>query len=120
MSSVIQPKGILKTESQKLKYKTAIKQEIQSSIKDVTSKKHDNQFLIYVLSLAFEVINSKKIDVIALVEEIVLELIPHGSDDLAILKKNISFIMDNNLIQKVGMIERLIFNAKSWISKKLL
>jgi len=116
---LIQPAGKLKAEVETNQAKDKLK-TLLADVPNIGSKKFDLDFLRYVVALAKEVIGGKKIDVKAIVLDVVTTLIPHGAEELSTLESHIAFLTENKLVPKVKLSSRLITGITSWVEKKLL
>ena len=118
MSNLVSPSGKLKADLKSQKAKIQLKDALKE-VPNIQSKKFDLDLIRYTLSIANEIV-SKKINVKELVIEILLDLIPHGPEDLQILKGLIDFLQDHKLVPKVPLSKKVFTGVCDWIQRKLL
>jgi len=118
MSNLVVPSGKLKADLKSQKAKIQLKDALKD-VPNIQSKKFDLDLIRYALSIANE-IASKKINVKELVIEILLDLIPHGCDDVKILRELIDFLQDHKLVPKVPLSKKVFTGVVDWIQRKFL
>jgi len=118
MSNLVVPSGKLKADLKSKKAKIQLKDALKD-VPNIQSKKFDLDLIRYALSIANEIV-SKKINVKELVIEILLDLIPHGPDELQILKGLIDFLQNHKLVPKVPLSKKVFISVLDWVKRKFL
>ena len=119
--TIVKPKNSLLTIQAEGQLLSDMIEHIKTAFPNYTQLKNDVEFIEYILQIILNSSKNKvKIDIGALTVKILSSFFQYSPDELSGLQKQIDYLINNNIIQKIPLLNSAFKCVKNYVLKKVI
>ena len=119
--TIVKPKNSLLTIQAEGQLLSDMIEHIKTAFPNYTQLKNDVEFIEYILQIILNSSKNKvKIDIAALTVKILSSFFQYLPDELIGLQKQIDYLINNNIIQKIPLLNSAFKGVKNYVLKKVI